>query len=177
MVQHGTDHPPPIIPPNQLPSFFAQVTVAAFCPDAGCGSLVAVGPGVWTAALLGGKVAEHVGAGDPLALLLGEGEFFSAALPQADRGVTVVHSDRGWQYQHHAFRNLLRDHGVKQSMSRSGNCYDNAITENFFSHFKQGFLRGCTFNLGTFADELDLGIEWFNTKRIRLGREGSTPPW
>ncbi|OIH92414.1 hypothetical protein BIU90_11005 [Curtobacterium sp. MCBA15_001] len=97
-------------------------------------------------------------------------EMLIAALPQADRGATVLHSDRGWQYQHHAFRNLLRDHGVTQSISRSGNCYDNAIAENFFSHFKQEFLRGRTFDLGSFPDELDQWIEWFNTKRIRTAR-------
>lgn len=96
----------------------------------------------------------------------------TAALKQAQRGVTVVHSDRGWQYQHHAFRNLLRDHGIAQSMSRSGNCYDNAIAENFFSHFKQEFLRGRRWlDLRSFATDCAAYIRWYNEDRIGPARQ------
>lgn len=92
------------------------------------------------------------------------------ALPHARAGTTMLHSDRGWQYQHGNFRHHLRQHGITQSMSRSGNCYDNAVAENFFSHFKQEFLRGRTFTLDTFPIELARWIEWFNTERITLRR-------
>ena len=37
----------------------------------------------------------------------------------------IFHSDQGWQYQHAYFRNALQEHGIIQSMSRKGNCYDN----------------------------------------------------
>ncbi|WFR67699.1 DDE-type integrase/transposase/recombinase [Curtobacterium flaccumfaciens] len=90
------------------------------------------------------------------------------ALPHARPGATMLHSDRGWQYQHGNFRHVLRQHGITQSMSRSGNCYDNAVAENFFSHFKQEFLRGRTFTLDTFPTKLDRWIEWFNVDRISL---------
>ena len=36
----------------------------------------------------------------------------------------IMHSDQGWQYQHAAYRNELQRHGVVQSMSRKGNCYE-----------------------------------------------------
>lgn len=49
---------------------------------------------------------------------------------------TVVHSDRGSQYASEAFRRRLREHGLVQSMSRRGNCYDNAPMESFFKSFK-----------------------------------------
>ena len=47
-----------------------------------------------------------------------------------------LHSDQGWQYQHAAYREALREHGVIQSMSRKGNCYDNCIMEMFFGRLK-----------------------------------------
>ncbi len=38
-----------------------------------------------------------------------------------------MHSDQGWQYQHAFYRGELQEHGIIQSMSRKGNCYDNCI--------------------------------------------------
>jgi len=48
----------------------------------------------------------------------------------------VVHSDRGLQFASDAFRSLLDDHHLVPSMSRRGNCYDNAPMESFFGRFK-----------------------------------------
>ena len=46
------------------------------------------------------------------------------------------HSDRGVQYAAHAFQGLLEQHGITCSMSRKGNCYDNAVNESFFHTLK-----------------------------------------
>ena len=46
------------------------------------------------------------------------------------------HSDRGSQYACSEYRDLLTEHGITASMSRSGNCYDNAVMESFFSTMK-----------------------------------------
>jgi len=48
----------------------------------------------------------------------------------------IFHSDRGVQYACHEFRRLLKKYNFNQSMSGKGNCYDNAITESFFSTLK-----------------------------------------
>jgi putative transposase len=48
----------------------------------------------------------------------------------------VVHSDRGAQFASAAYRQLLGQHGLSASMSRKGNCYDNAFIESFFSSLK-----------------------------------------
>ena len=45
---------------------------------------------------------------------------------------TTIHSDQGWHYQHRAWINCLKEHGIYQSMSRKGNCLDNSPMENFF---------------------------------------------
>jgi transposase InsO family protein len=49
----------------------------------------------------------------------------------------IHHSDRGSQYASKAFRKLLRDHGIQGSMSRKGDCWDDAVVENFFGSLKQ----------------------------------------
>ena len=46
----------------------------------------------------------------------------------------TLHSDQGWQYQMKQYQYLLKEKGIIQSMSRKGNCLDNAIIENFFEH-------------------------------------------
>ncbi|MBP3540867.1 MAG: transposase family protein [Clostridia bacterium] len=54
--------------------------------------------------------------------------------------VPILHSDHGWQYQHKQYQKMLSDHGVVQSMSRKGNCLDNALIENFFGLLKSEWL-------------------------------------
>jgi len=54
-----------------------------------------------------------------------------ALMHRRPEGELLHHSDRGVQYASHAYRDLLREHGIEASMSRKGNCYDNAVTESF----------------------------------------------
>lgn len=53
---------------------------------------------------------------------------------------TIIHTDQGSQYVSKNFRSLLQAHGCRQSMSRRGNCYDNAQAESFFSRYKAELL-------------------------------------
>ncbi|MDE1863735.1 MAG: IS3 family transposase [Thaumarchaeota archaeon] len=52
----------------------------------------------------------------------------------------IFHSDRGKQYIDHDFREILKKNGIIQSMSSTGNCYDNAMAESFFATLKKGHL-------------------------------------
>ena len=54
----------------------------------------------------------------------------------------IVHSDRGSQYASHAFRNLIEKHSFKKSMSRQGDCWDNACAESFFHSLKAELIMG-----------------------------------
>ena len=54
----------------------------------------------------------------------------------------ILHSDQGWQYQHKQYQWMLREKGTRQSMSRKGNCLDNAMIENFFGLLKKGKSKG-----------------------------------
>ena len=58
----------------------------------------------------------------------------------------ILHSDMGWQYQHQWWRKELERLGIRQSMSRKGNCLDNAATEQVFGHLKDEFYRGREFD-------------------------------
>jgi transposase InsO family protein len=88
----------------------------------------------------------------------------------------ILHSDQGWHYRHLGYQRALTARGLTQSMSRKGNCLDNAVAENFFGHFKEEFLRQSTFtSMKQFKAELDAYIHWFNNDRIRLKLKGLSP--
>lgn len=59
-----------------------------------------------------------------------------AYLKRRPTSTLLHHSDRGSQYTSHAYQNLLAHYGIQVSMSRSGNCYDNAAMESFFATLK-----------------------------------------
>ena len=88
----------------------------------------------------------------------------------------ILHSDQGWQYQHKYYRQMLKDKGIRQSMSRKGNCLDNACAENFFGLLKSELLYLQEFtSVDHFISELVAYIEWYNTKRIKLKLDGMSP--
>jgi len=59
------------------------------------------------------------------------------AIPKAgDCSQLMLHSDQGWHYQMSKYQYLLKSNGITQSMSRKGNCLDNAVMENFFGILK-----------------------------------------
>lgn len=62
--------------------------------------------------------------------------FQQAWSQQKDVTGLIVHSDQGFQYTSHAYHDMLPKVGARISMSRRGNCYDNASVESFFSHLK-----------------------------------------
>jgi transposase InsO family protein len=80
----------------------------------------------------------------------------------------ILHSDQGWQYQHKHYQKMLENKGVRQSMSRKGNCHDNSVMENFFGIMKQEMYYG---NVYYSFDELKHAIEnyidYYNKKRIK----------
>ena len=88
----------------------------------------------------------------------------------------ILHSDQGWQYRHKLYRKMLKDKGIRQSMSRKGNCLDNACAENFFGLLKTELLYLQEFtSVEHFIAELHAYIKWYNSKRIKLGLGGMSP--
>ena len=71
----------------------------------------------------------------------------------------IIHSDQGYHYTSCSFIQLVRDKGLRQSMSRRGNCWDNAPQESFYGRMKDHIknrLRECT----TFEDVRDIIDDW-----------------
>ena len=88
----------------------------------------------------------------------------------------ILHSDRGWQYQHRWWRQRLKELGIRQSMSRKGNCLDNAATEQVFGHLKDEFYTGRRFaSFEQFKQELNSYIVYWNTQRRQEQLNGRAP--
>ena len=86
----------------------------------------------------------------------------------------MIHSDQGILYQANEFRNLLKSYNIEQSMSRRGNCYDNAVMESFFAVLKCEFVYINKFkNIEQFKYELEKYIDFYNNYRIKAN--GLTP--
>ena len=80
-----------------------------------------------------------------------------------------LHSDQGLQYTSHAYFNLTKEYGITASMSRRGNCYDNAMAENFFSIIKTECIY--RYKPGSFSEAkelIDNYIYFYNHERIQL---------
>ena len=88
----------------------------------------------------------------------------------------IFHSDQGWQYQHKQYQKRLQQKGIRQSMSRKGNCLDNSIMENFFGILKSELLYLQEFNsMEEFRIELERYIDYYNNKRIKSKLKGLSP--
>ena len=88
----------------------------------------------------------------------------------------ILHSDQGWQYQHLGYWQRLTEHHIIQSMSRKGNCLDNAMAENFFGIMKSELLYAEEFESAeAFMRALEEYIEYYNNKRIKSRLKGKSP--
>lgn len=93
-----------------------------------------------------------------------------------DKTDLILHSDQGWQYQMRQFQHRLRQKGIRQSMSRKGNCLDNAVIENFFGLLKSELLYLQKFSsVEHFRKELVLYIDYYNNKRIKTSLNNMSP--
>ena len=80
----------------------------------------------------------------------------------------IVHSDRGSQYASKKYRQLLKTHGCIGSMSRKGNCWDNAVAESFFGSLKQEQVQWCHYQTRYEAqqDVLNYITMFYNSDRL-----------
>lgn len=88
----------------------------------------------------------------------------------------MIHSDQGWHYRMEKYHLKLKKNNITQSMSRKGNCYDNAVIENFFGILKSEFLYYTEFDsIEHFKQELKEYIDYYNHKRIKAKLKGMSP--
>jgi putative transposase len=83
------------------------------------------------------------------------------------KGGLIFHSDRGSQYASEDFRAVSAKHGMRASMSRKGNCWDNAVTETLFGSLKVERLHGERFpTIRQAKDAVLAGLLWYNCQRM-----------
>ncbi|WP_371928030.1 IS3 family transposase [Moraxella sp. FZLJ2109] len=92
----------------------------------------------------------------------------------------ILHSDQGWHYQMQNYQQTLKDNNIIQSMSRKGNCLDNAVIESFFGTLKEEiFFHDKHQRRFTSIDELkqaiDEYIHYYNHDRIKSKLKGLSP--
>jgi putative transposase len=115
---------------------------------------------------------------------LSESPNFKSVMTMLDKALKKIstthsllfHSDQGWQYQMKQYQHLLQQSGITQSMSRKGNCLDNAVIENFF-----GIIKSELFYLKKYDSVFQLKkeiaeyIHYYNNDRIKLNLNGMSP--
>ena len=88
----------------------------------------------------------------------------------------ILHSDQGWQYQHKQYQRMLVKKGIRQSMSRKGNCLDNSVMENFFGLLKSELFYLQEFeSMEHFKQELIDYLDYYNNRRIKEKLKGLPP--
>ena len=93
--------------------------------------------------------------------------FYKALRTRSVSKGLIVHSDRGVQYTSTIFRDKLKELGFVQSMSRKGNCYDNAQCESCFSLLKRELGAKSYLSMKEAKTDIFEWIEaWYNTKRL-----------
>lgn len=96
-------------------------------------------------------------------------------LPKCIRSELILHSDQGIHYTNYAYRKLLKDFNVNQSMSRRGNCLDNAPIESFFGHLKDELdLSSCKDYLSV-KEKVKEYIFYYNNERPQWNLKAKTP--
>lgn len=97
-------------------------------------------------------------------------------LPKKSAKKLMLHSDHGWYYQMSQFRKTLKNHGIKQSMSRKGNCYDNALMENFFGTLKSEtiYIENPS-SIEELENQIHEYIHYYNHERIQIKLKGLSP--
>lgn len=102
--------------------------------------------------------------------------FNDALMKRSITPETIFHSDRGIQYASKEFRKTLYLKTKRQSMSRKGNCWDNAVAESFFSSFKKECVRKKTFFSREVAKhEIMSYITWYNAERKHSSLDYKSP--
>ncbi len=88
----------------------------------------------------------------------------------------LLHSDQGWHYRIKSYQSALADRGLVQSMSRKGNCLDNAVMDNFFGHLKEEmYYRLDYMSVEELENAVSEYITYWNQKRIKLSLGGLSP--
>lgn len=98
-----------------------------------------------------------------------------AIAKRKDVSGVILHSDQGVHYTSPKFHNLLKKYNIQQSMSRRGNCWDNAPQESYFGHMKDELNLDTCFTFRDVCNEIKDYIEYYNNYRYQWNLKKMTP--
>lgn len=129
--------------------------------------------------LFNGEIVSYCLKDRPVYPLVGEMLKDALSKLKADEA-PILHSDQGWHYQMQSYQQTLKDNNIIQSMSRKGNCLDNAVIESFFGTLKEEiFFHDKHQRRFTSIDKLkqviDEYIHYYNHDRIKSKLKGLSP--
>jgi len=118
-------------------------------------------------------VAYHIRPRNDIQLVL---DILKKAIKKRNVNGLLLHSDQGFQYTSRQYNNLLKRYNIKASMSRKGNCLDNACMENFFSHFKAECFHLYSFRTAEeVKDAVHQYIRFYNHQRFQKKLNNLSP--
>ena len=98
------------------------------------------------------------------------------AVTRLNEETPILHFDQGWQYQMRVYQVILLIHGIRQSMSRKGNCLDNAAMESFFERLKTTCYEGKKFDTFEQLEKtIHEYIHYYNHERIQCKPKRTKP--
>ncbi|WP_431320423.1 IS3 family transposase [Rhizobium sp. YTU87027] len=125
--------------------------------------------------LFNGEIIAFETARRPVFKLV-EGMLSKALNQLGNNDKPILHSDQGWHYQMSAYQQRLKKHGIQQSMSRKGNCLDNAAMESFFATLKSELFYPNRFeSTQSLKNGIKDYIHYYNHQRIKLKLKGLSP--
>jgi len=86
-----------------------------------------------------------------------------------------IHSDQGLHYTNSDFQSRVKELGLTQSMSRKGNCLDNAPMESFFGHMKDEMEYKQSTSFGELVEIIDSYMSYYNNDRYQWGLSKMSP--
>lgn len=96
---------------------------------------------------------------------------------RSPKNKVLIHSDQGSQYTNHEWQTFLKHHNLESSMSRRGNCHDNAVAESFFQLLKRERIKKKIYVTRTEArSDIFEYIEMFYNSKRRHGSNGQRSP-
>ncbi len=170
-------HDKPVAPNTLNREFTASSSDSVWCADityiptaAGFVYLAAI-IDMATRLIVGWSMANH------MRTELVEAALLNALTSRAPASRLVHHSDRGSQYASRSYRELLEQHGIECSMSRAGDCWDNAVIESFFGTFKQEWAHHHRWSglVDARAATHDYVEVFYNRQRLHSALEYRTP--
>lgn len=92
-----------------------------------------------------------------------------------DNSGAIIHSDQGFHYTNADFQSRVKELGLTQSMSRRGNCLDNAPMESFFGHMKDEMVYKQAMSFGELGEIVDSYMIYYNNDRYQWGLNKMSP--